>query len=114
MHLFVGLIYKVLNITSGWWQELSSVALTNNLVDQLQFTVYLLWQIWKARNRWLYHYIWTSEFEVVQRAHVEWLEFDNAQEKCLSANSNLVLEPSVVLDVPSNDLSRNKVYIATA
>lgn len=64
-----------------WWKEQSRVKNSWDLQDRQEFTTYLMWHIWKARNAWIFNGEKRSEIEVVQHAWEEWLEFKEKQKK---------------------------------
>ncbi|CAI9098917.1 OLC1v1035649C1 [Oldenlandia corymbosa var. corymbosa] len=62
-----------------WWGALMKIKKGTEIKDIIEFTVYLLWYIWKARIAWQYEGKSTEAVEVVQRAMKEWGEFKHVQ-----------------------------------
>lgn len=42
------------------------------------YTLQILWQLWKARNKKVFESVPVDALRIVQKAHGEWLEFDHA------------------------------------
>lgn len=68
-----------------WWNMICTAELDQNGQKGMEFSVYLLWQIWKARNTCQFQGLLTPTEEVVQKALKEWQEFDDIQ---VAENSN--------------------------
>lgn len=66
-----------------WWRDLTTAGNMKELDDRKEFSVYMLWHIWKHRNRWTFQSEKWTEMEVVRGAWNEWLEFKEEQLKVL-------------------------------
>lgn len=45
------------------------------LQNRQEFTAYIMWQVWRARNAWCFKGETWAEKEIVERACEEWKEF---------------------------------------
>ncbi|CAI9095797.1 OLC1v1031812C1 [Oldenlandia corymbosa var. corymbosa] len=68
------------NQFSDWWDALMKIEKGEEVQARVELSVYILWQIWKARNVWLYEGKKLEPMEVVQRAMKEWGEFKQVQD----------------------------------
>ncbi|CAI9097451.1 OLC1v1033881C1 [Oldenlandia corymbosa var. corymbosa] len=64
---------------ADWWGALMKIEDGTEIDARIEISVYLLWQIWKARNSWQYEETKIEAFEVVRRAIAEWTEFKQVQ-----------------------------------
>lgn len=64
-----------------WWQAISSVGRNKNSQKGVEFTAYLLWNIWKARNQCQFQDTKMNAVDVVQKALHEWMEYDEMLEQ---------------------------------
>ena len=44
-------------------------------------TINILWQLWKVKNEKIFNNKYRHPFEIVQKAHLEWLEYTEAQSR---------------------------------
>ncbi|CAI9099243.1 OLC1v1036028C1 [Oldenlandia corymbosa var. corymbosa] len=59
-----------------WCFHMMKVGSTCEGQRRIQFSVFLLWNIWKWRNNWLFNTQFLSQWEVVNKAMEEWLEYE--------------------------------------
>lgn len=60
-----------------WWKTVCSVGKKEIDHCRVELTAYLLWGIWKMRNKWCFEKETITEMEVVERSRIEWLEFSS-------------------------------------
>lgn len=73
----------------GWWTAINKAGKDRNSHKAVEFTVYLLWHIWKSRNLWHFQSQKLEAYEVVQKALQEWNEYDdllNQRGRCKRSN----------------------------
>lgn len=73
-----GVDQQVISV-QDWWRDMVTARNMKKLDDRKEFFVYMLWHIWKHRNRWTFGSEKWTELEVVQGACNEWLEFKEEQ-----------------------------------
>lgn len=81
-----------------WWGAVLQSATKDSGWDHINLTVNILWQVWKARNKLVFEQKQTDARKIVQKAQVEWLEFDNANAEASSTSRNLTqhsLHPTI-------------------
>lgn len=54
-----------------WWTQVGNAKNRNEMNDRLELSAYIMWQIWKCRNHWIFKNEKVPEMEVVKRAWVE-------------------------------------------
>lgn len=59
-----------------WWEKKGEQG-----IKRIELTAYILWHIWKNRNKQVFDNKRDDGFEVVQRAIEEWLEFKDANKE---------------------------------
>lgn len=64
-----------------WWRKQEEIRKNGELEERQEFTAYLMWQTWKARNRWLYNSEKWAEVKIIQKAWNEWMVFKCEQTK---------------------------------
>lgn len=64
-----------------WWDGVQSIAAASGKFEQLELTIILMWQIWKARNGWVFQCSRADPFEVVQRTLAEWRELSEMEKR---------------------------------
>lgn len=64
-----------------WWCAVVEARNCNNGQDHIALTVHILWQIWKARNDWEFQLKQRSPAHKIQKAHKEWIEYEEVVEK---------------------------------
>lgn len=62
-----------------WWRKQGEVGKEGAMKDRQDFTAYLIWQIWKARNSRTFHKEYWSEMEIIKKAWEEWSKFKDVQ-----------------------------------
>ncbi|GER35579.1 2-C-methyl-D-erythritol 4-phosphatecytidylyltransferase [Striga asiatica] len=76
-----GLAWDCLNdkgITfSGWWLTLCNMKDLEHNRNKISLSVYLLWWMWRTRNICLFEKKVISEPQLVAKAKLEWLEFED-------------------------------------
>lgn len=76
---------EVLRVHTGsfkeWQKEQGKAGNHKEIKSRQEFSAYIFWHTWKARNAWSFNAELKTEKEVVQRAWEEWMEFNEAQEK---------------------------------
>ena len=50
-------------------------------MDHIGLTINILWQLWKARNDRVFKVVDRYPLKTVQKAHKEWMEYNEAKEK---------------------------------
>ncbi|CAH2946199.1 MAG: hypothetical protein PPHERAN_6371 [uncultured Paraburkholderia sp.] len=63
-----------------WWIQHSNSKNCVEFQSRLELTLYLWWQIWKARNDWVFRGERKSEMDIVRSATNEWMEYNEARE----------------------------------
>lgn len=58
-----------------WWSSLENAENSKEMSDRKELTAYILWHIWKNRNRWTFNAETWSEIDIVQGAWNEWIEY---------------------------------------
>ncbi|XP_027184061.1 uncharacterized protein LOC113782367 [Coffea eugenioides] len=71
-----GLTELQINIWRLWDAVMQSANKEQGL-DRIKLTANILWQIWKARNRMVFHLESTDTKQVVDKAQLEWIEYEN-------------------------------------
>lgn len=66
---------------ADWWRALENAGNSEELIIRKEFSAYMLWHIWKNRNRWTFNAEMWTELEVMHGAWSEWLEFKEEQSK---------------------------------
>lgn len=62
----------------NWWWTIMEATSRNGGGDHIALMANILWQLWKARNDWEFNDKVRHPLSVVQQAHHDWLEFDQA------------------------------------
>lgn len=63
------------NSFKDWWSKLGNATKRNQLSERKVLTAYIMWHIWKNRNRWIFSSKQYSEMKVVRGAWREWTEY---------------------------------------
>nr|XP_027090235.1 uncharacterized protein LOC113711271 [Coffea arabica] len=58
-----------------WWSGLMEATSRNKGHQHQALTVNILWQLWKARNEKVFNNKCRNPFDIVQKAHLEWIEY---------------------------------------
>nr|XP_027083655.1 uncharacterized protein LOC113705952 [Coffea arabica] len=61
-----------------WWTAIMEAQEERGGEDQVNLTINILWQIWKARNERKFEYKEKEPHKVIQKAVKGWMEFDEA------------------------------------
>nr|XP_027109407.1 uncharacterized protein LOC113729292 [Coffea arabica] len=61
-----------------WWTAIMEAQEERGGEDQVNLTINILWQIWKARNEREFEHKEKEPHKVIQKAVKEWMEFDEA------------------------------------
>lgn len=64
-----------------WWEKFLQAKSRDQGQDHITLTANILWQIWKSRNQKVFNNVEADARQVLQKAHLEWIEFSKAQEK---------------------------------
>lgn len=93
-----------------WWKKLENAKKNQTMADRKELSAYIIWQIWKQRNRWLFHTEkWTKQ-EVVQKACKEWMEFSSVNpQKQKLATSHIRVERRMAWKAPESDFVKLNV-----
>lgn len=70
-----------------WWTAIGEAQQDRGREDQVNLTINILWQIWKARNDREFNHKEREPHKIIQRAMKEWIEFDEAN-KGMAARKN--------------------------
>ncbi|XP_027086508.1 uncharacterized protein [Coffea arabica] len=62
-----------------WWSELMEASSRKEGQQHQTLTVNILWQLWKARNEKIFNNKSRNPFDIVQKAHLEWIEYTEVQ-----------------------------------
>ena len=69
---------ELLDCFIRWWTAIMEAQQDRGREDQVNLTINILWQIWKARNDREFNYKEREPHKIIQRAMKEWTEFDEA------------------------------------
>ncbi|GER39408.1 ribosomal protein S12 methylthiotransferase RimO [Striga asiatica] len=57
--------------------------------DKIHLSVFILWGLWKARNKWCFGKEWLRAYQIMNNAWAEWLEYEKIKEfKSLGAHGS--------------------------
>ncbi|XP_071939998.1 uncharacterized protein [Coffea arabica] len=73
-----GLVDKQHNLWL-WWEEATKSTSKDCGPERVSLTINLFWQIWKARNRIVFDNEFQNPPNIVSKAQVEWLEYEQAR-----------------------------------
>ena len=62
----------------SWWIAIQEAQDSRGVEDQVNLTINILWQIWKARNDREFNHKEKEPFKIIENALKEWTEFDEA------------------------------------
>lgn len=80
-----------------WWNKLGNAINRKDMSDRIELSAYIMWQIWKNRNNWIFNSEKLIEIEVVNKAWAEWLEYKDAQPQVqLGSSRQIRVEEMVV------------------
>ncbi|XP_027166343.1 uncharacterized protein LOC113766338 [Coffea eugenioides] len=85
-----GLVDKQHNLWL-WWEEAIKSTSKDCGPERVSLTINLFWQIWKARNRRVFDNEFQNPPNIVSKAQVEWLDYEQAREEEIeqSATDNI-------------------------
>lgn len=63
----------------GWWSRLENAANNKEMANKKELSAYIIWYIWKNKNRWIFNSENMSELIIVQEAWKEWMEYQAEQ-----------------------------------
>ncbi|XP_027087538.1 uncharacterized protein [Coffea arabica] len=61
-----------------WWDAVMESAKGAQGMDRIKLTVYILWQLWKARNKRVFQLESVDAKVIIDKAQQEWIEFEEA------------------------------------
>lgn len=61
-----------------WWTVLAKAGKNRMMLERMEITDYICWNMWKARNAWLFNGVKWEPWEIVNKALQEWKEFGEA------------------------------------
>ena len=64
------------NCFTKWWSAIHEAQVSSGGQDQVNLTINILWQIWKARNNREFNHKEKEPFKIIEKALKEWTEFD--------------------------------------
>ncbi|XP_071917223.1 uncharacterized protein [Coffea arabica] len=70
-----------------WWEAVLQAAKETQGVGRIQLTANILWQIWKARNKFTFQCEIADANVIVDKAQQEWIEYEAAKESDTGTNS---------------------------
>ena len=75
-----------------WLDAVMQAARETQGVDRIRFTVNILWQLWKVRNKMTFQTENVDAKMIVDKAQQEWIEYDAANESDTRATAPLEME----------------------
>ncbi|CAA0833862.1 Unknown protein [Striga hermonthica] len=60
-----------------WWKEICRIKGASNGRDRISLSSYIMWWLWKTRNGWLFEKERISEKQMVDKAIMEWQEYED-------------------------------------
>ncbi|XP_027169410.1 uncharacterized protein LOC113769135 [Coffea eugenioides] len=61
-----------------WWYAIIEAQEDRGGEYQVNLTINILWQVWKARNEWEFNHKDKEPHKIIQKAMAEWMEFEEA------------------------------------
>ncbi|CAH2944887.1 MAG: hypothetical protein PCALPYG88_7425, partial [uncultured Paraburkholderia sp.] len=93
-----------------WWIQHSNSKKCGEFQSRIELTVYLWWQIWKARNEWMFRGEMKSEYDIVRSATNDWLEYNEAREiKKKKGSDTITVKPPMPWEPPERDVIKLNV-----
>ncbi|CAH2946075.1 MAG: hypothetical protein PPHERAN_6355, partial [uncultured Paraburkholderia sp.] len=74
-----------------WWIQHCKSRNCGEFQSRLELSLNLWWQIWKARNEWVFRGVRKSEVDIVRSATEEWMEYKDAADERKEKSQNRII-----------------------